>query len=466
MTQIKFGTDGWRAIIAEDFTVTNVRRVAKATADWVSKQQGSQTVTVGYDCRFGGKLFARHTAEVLADAGLTVILGSAYASTPMVSLVTQQSSSACGVIITASHNPPSYNGYKLKGSYGGPSLPDMVTEVEAMIPNSDVNTVKKFEALVKEELIQYQDFEATYLNHAIASFDLEKIKASGLRIGYDAMYGAGMSIVSKLLPQAVAIHNTPNPGFEGQAPEPILKNLQPFVSMIQMEGNLDFAFATDGDADRIGVLDGEGRFVDSHHLILMLIQYLYGHKGVNGQVATSFSCTSKIEALCKHLGLEHIVTKIGFKYICGYMVSGDVLLGGEESGGIALKGHIPERDGVWVALTLLEYMATANKSLADLIDEIYMVTGSFAVERYDLHVTDVQKTAVLETLQSGMMPQIGGKIVEKVEDMDGYKLHFSDGSWLMLRASGTEPVLRVYAEARNSAAAFELLDNARAAFAV
>lgn len=461
MTDIKFGTDGWRAIIADDFTVDNVKRVAHATLLWMQKNYPNMPAVVGYDCRFGGKLFAETTARVLASNGVKVYLSPDFVSTPMISLAAKKLDAACGIIITASHNPPSYNGFKIKGNYGGPALPEMIDEVEKNLTASYTGPFESFEKLKDEGKIDYRDMETMYVEHAQKSFDMQAIHSSGLRIGYDAMYGAGQRAVARLLPDAKTLHCDFNPSFHGQAPEPILKNLQPFAEMIRKDGKIDFAFATDGDADRIGILDCDGRFVDSHHIILMLVAYLHKFKGLNGQVVNSFSCTSKIGNLCKQYGLENIVTKIGFKYICGYMIDGDVMVGGEESGGIAVANHIPERDGVWIALTLIEYMAKSGKSMKALIQEIYDQVGTFALDRFDLHVENELKNKIIAKLKAGEYKSFGPYKVQSSEDMDGFKYHLTDDSWVMMRASGTEPVLRIYSEAPTQAEAVKILEAAQ-----
>jgi len=460
MSDIKFGTDGWRAIIADDFTVDNVKRVAAATAIWVNNQHAaSKGVVIGYDCRFAGRLFTETTARVLASNGIRVWVATGFVSTPMVSLATLRQKAACGVIITASHNPPSYNGYKLKGSYGGPALPEMITEIEGYIPANYTGPFDTYDNLVHKGLIHDLDMENMYFEHAESHFDMDAIRNSGIRIAYDGMYGAGQNVTRRLLPNIKMFHCDNNPSFHGQAPEPIQKNLHEIEDYINEHKNIDFAFATDGDADRIGVLDSEGNFVDSHHLILMLINYLYKVKGMPGKIVNSFSVTSKVGVMCKAYGLENIVTKIGFKYICAYMINDNVLIGAEESGGIAVAGHIPERDGVWIALTLLEYMAKSGKSLADLIQEVYDVTGTFSMERYDLHVGDADKTRIVNALKNKEYTAFGPYQITSYEDVDGVKCHLGNSGWVMIRASGTEPVLRVYSEAANHDEAIKILDN-------
>ncbi len=456
--KIKFGTDGWRAIIAKEYTLDNLARVAEATALWLTKNYPEASAVVGHDCRFGGQMFAETTAIILAKKGVKVYLAKGFVSTPMISLGTFNRKASAGIVITASHNPPSYNGFKIKASYGGPATPAMIDEVEGLIPEVHqipTETIAHYEAI---GLIKYINLEDEYVAHVENSFDLDAIRKSGIEIAYDAMYGAGQNVMRTLFPEATFLHCDDNPGFDGQAPEPIDKNLQELSETIKAAGDIDFGLATDGDADRIGLYNAKGKFIDSHHIILLLIHYLVKHKGMTGKVAVSFSCTDKIKELCQQLGLEAIITKIGFKYICEFMVEDDVLVGGEESGGIAIKGHIPERDGLWMGITLLEYMAKTGKSLDELIEEVYNDVGAFAMERIDHHISEAQKQTVLANCKEGNYKTFGNLTVESVEDIDGWKFHLGNGEWTMIRASGTEPVLRTYCQASSSKRAFEILE--------
>lgn len=453
MTKIKFGTDGWRAIIAKEYTVDNVARVSAATAQWLNKNFDNPSVVIGHDCRFAGELFAEASAKVLNHLGVKVYLAKGFVSTPMVSLGVLKQSASLGVVITASHNPPSYNGFKLKGHFGGPLLPNDIQAVEDLIPDAhglDLDSLSL-------EGVEYVDLEGMYLDHAKANFDLDAINNSALKLAYDPMFGAGKSAVPALLPATQLIHHDDNPGFHGTAPEPIHRNLLEFSELIKNSGDIDCGLATDGDADRIGLYNSKGEFIDSHHLILLLIHYLVKYKGMSGKVVTAFSCSVKVEKMCAHYGLEHQTVQIGFKHIAGIMVDEDVLLGGEESGGIAIKGHIPERDGIWMGLVIWEYMAKAGKSLDDLIQEVYDIVGEFAFERIDLHLEEAKKLSIIENCKNGAYTKFGDLIVERLETIDGFKYFFDADSWVMIRPSGTEPVLRTYAEAATQEKAFELL---------
>lgn len=447
--KIKFGTDGWRAIIAQDFTVENVARVTEATGIWLKERFDSPSVVIGHDCRFAGELFMHTVAAVLVQQGIKVYISQGFVSTPMISLGAHKHGCEIGIILTASHNPPSYNGFKLKAKFGGPLQPEKINEIEAIIPDKCGIDYTSFsvENALKTGLIEVLPLEKEYIDHVKASFDLTAIQSSGLRLMYDAMYGAGQRVVPQVLPDTTLMHCDHNPSFRGQAPEPIGKNLQELAQYIKTHQNIDCALATDGDADRIGLYDSHGEFIDSHHIILLLIHYMVKYKGMSGKVAIAFSVTPRVYKMCEHYGLEHTTTKIGFKDIAAIMVKEDVLLGGEESGGIAVKGHIPERDGIWMGLILWEFMAKSGKSLDELIEEVYEIVGPFKFERNDLHITEELKQKIIKNCQENNYKSFGKYLVREVKTTDGFKYFFDDDRWVMIRPSGTEPVLRTYAEA-------------------
>jgi phosphomannomutase len=448
-TQIKFGTDGWRAIIAQDFTVENVARVTQATGEWLLKNYENPSVVLGHDCRFAGQLFMHTAAKVFLSQGIKVIMAEGFVSTPMISLGAKQYDCQIGVIITASHNPPSYNGYKLKAYYGGPLAPEYISEIEEIIPETCQVNYENVDLTGAESSGQLTlvDLETNYCKHLEAHFDLDAIKNSGLSLVYDAMYGAGQNVLKRMLPKIAFLHCEHNPSFHGQAPEPIGKNLKELESYIKSNPGVNCALATDGDADRIGLFNGKGEFVDSHHIILLLIHYLVKYKKMTGKVVIAFSVTPRVERLCKHYGLELEVTKIGFKEIASIMVKEDVLLGGEESGGIAVKGHIPERDGIWMGMIIWEFMAKSGKTLDELINEVYEIVGEFKFERNDLHISEELKLKIVAACKNDAYTSFGKYNVKSIQKIDGYKYFFDDDRWVMIRPSGTEPVLRTYAEA-------------------
>jgi phosphomannomutase len=448
-TKIKFGTDGWRAIIAEDFTVENVARVSFATGEWLKKNYEKPSVVVGHDCRFAGELFMETAVKVFLSQGIHVRMSRGFVSTPMISLAAKQFNCEIGVILTASHNPPSYNGFKLKAYFGGPLAPWHVQEVEDIIPDvCPVNYASvSIDGAIAAGQCEVIDLETRYVKHLEKHFDISAIKNSGLKLAYDAMYGAGQNVLKRILPETQFLHCEHNPSFKGQAPEPIAKNLQELEHFLKERGNIDCALATDGDADRIGLYNGKGEFIDSHHIILLLIHYLCKYKKMTGKVVIAFSVTPRVEKMCAHYGLEVQTTKIGFKEIASIMVEEDVLLGGEESGGIAVKGHIPERDGIWMGMIIWEFMAKSGKTLDELIDEVYEIVGGFKFERNDLHITEELKQRIIANCKADNYKSFGPYTVSELKTIDGFKYFFDDQRWVMIRPSGTEPVLRTYAEA-------------------
>ena len=459
--KIKFGTDGWRAIIAKDYTLENVIRVSEGTAKWMLSNN-MKKVIIGHDCRFGGAMFSMKSAEVFSAYGIEVHRASDFVSTPMVSYGVVHTKADLGIVITASHNPPSYNGYKLKSSYGGPSIPKDIAAVEAMIP--DYADFSNSDVIADLSLIHEIELEEIYLQKVISSFDIASITKS-VGVAYDAMYGAGQRVLPRILPNAELVHCEENPGFHGQAPEPIGRNLKELAQHIKDSDKQLCGLATDGDADRIGMFDEHGEFVDSHNLLLLLLYYMGVEKKMSGKVVVTFSVTEKMKKLADQLGFEVITTKIGFKYIAEIMIHEDVMVGGEESGGLAVKGFIPERDGIWIGLTIMEFMAKTGKKLHELVSMIHDRVGTFKFDRDDLHLSEEKKQAVIAQCQAGGISSIGDIKVATIDNLDGYKFFFeTEGEWVMIRPSGTEPVLRVYAQAATKNRVREILDITHAFF--
>ncbi len=459
MEKIKFGTDGWRAVIAKEFTVENVARIATATAKWLLLQKQNPSVVIGYDTRFGGKLFAETAACAMATNNVKVYIPSDFVTTPMVSYSVKKLNADAGVVITASHNPPSYNGFKLKGSYGGPLLEEYVKEVEKLIPEKCPEDFDKysFDYYVEKGLIEITDLEDLYVKRVNEVFDIQKIRNSNFKFAYDAMYGAGQNVITKFFPDITLLHCENNPTFKGIPPEPLLRNLKEFSELIKTSGNIDCGLAVDGDADRLALFDNEGNYIDSHHVLLLLIHYLAGYKGLKGKVGAGFSSSVKVNALCKYYGLDIEIVPIGFKHLCGVMLRENVLVGGEESGGIAVYGHIPERDGIWNGILLWEFMTNTGKSLRELIEEVYAIVGPFAFERSDLHLDDALKQKIVDNCLNNRYKEFGKYKVQKVDTLDGFKYYFNDSEWLLIRPSGTEPVLRTYAESHTRQEALDIL---------
>jgi phosphomannomutase len=462
MDKINFGTDGWRGVIAHQFTVANVAKVTNATAIWLLNKFQNPEVIVGYDTRFQGKLFAETVCKVLASKGIKVSISDDFVSTPMVSLAVRERKASLGIMITASHNDYTYSGYKLKGSYGGPLLSEELKNIEDLISaenNLDIDLLN-WGNFVEQELIRYADLEALYTKYIGNYFDLDSIRSAGIKIGFEAMYGSGQKVMKKLLPDARFFHCEMDPTFGNIPPEPLEKNLQELIGSMRSEKDLDVTVAVDGDADRIALVNSGGRYIDSHKIILILIHYLANYRKMKGKVVTGFSSTMKVEKLSRHYDLDVMRVPIGFKDICRVMLNEDVLVGGEESGGISIRGYLPERDGIWMGLTILQFMAETGKSLDEILDEIFKITGSFHCVRRDIQIPNDKRGKIMDICYKGEIESFGKFRVTRIEALDGIKFFFSDDAWVMIRASGTEPLLRTYAEAENQEIAEEILEAA------
>lgn len=459
---IKFGTDGWRGLIARDFTFDNVRLVALATANIVNKIKKGGKVVIGYDTRFLGKEFALETAQVLAWQGIKVMLADDVASTPQVSYHTKVQEADLGVVITASHNPAIYNGYKLKSSFGGPAAPEQVTDLETELAkiwdNPPEFSMQPVDEYIESGQIDLFNAKKTYLSYLNGKIDFNAINKAGFKVVFDPMYGAGIDTIKYVLPNAEEIHAEYNPGFgEVDHPEPIGSCLPQLMDKIK-NGNYDVGLATDGDADRLGAVDNEGNYVDAHRVFMILLKYLYEVKGLKGAVVKTVSLTSMVDKYCEAKGIELHETPVGFKYTAKKMAESNVLIGGEESGGLGTSLHIPERDGLFNGFLLLEAMAKWGKSLKELSDGLDEELGVHRFRRNDVRVSQEQKDTILNAC---------AKIPEKIGDMkvistntrDGYKF-FVDGGWLLVRASGTEPLLRFYSEADSMQKVDYLLEQA------
>lgn len=458
---IKFGTDGWRGVIAEDFTFANIEKVALASARYFKREarriNSNPLVVVGYDARFLSKEFAERTALVAGNAGLKAKISDKVSATPMVSLMAKSLNAAGGVVITASHNPPRYNGFKLKGHFGGPSHPEAITEVEkhlASVQRNSVPTRQSMEDLVARGTVEYIDMTDFYLNDVRKKLDVRRIVDSGIRILHDAMYGAGMDVLRKLVPSTKQIHSEFNPSFGGVNPEPIDKNLGELRARVPKE-NCNIGIATDGDADRVGAVDEKGVYVDPHRIFCLLLKYLVEYKSWRGEVAKSFTVTDIVDKQCEKYRLKLHTTPVGFKYICRLMTERDILLGGEESGGLGVKGHIPERDGVYLGLLLCEMLIVRQKRLSELVNELMQEYGPRFYRRIDHHITPREKVSIMKKFNA-RMTRIAGYPVRKVETIDGFK-YYIDNGWLLVRPSGTEPLIRFYAEADSAGSADKLL---------
>ena len=450
---IKFGTDGWRGIIADDFTGANVRLVAQAVMNYFKRDDvpGEPTVFVGYDNRSQSEYFAGEAAKVAAAAGLRAVLSQGSCSSPSVSLNCHKANAKGGLMITASHNPPQFNGLKIKMGFGGSAVPSVVAEVEkelnALLDSERFTIDVPADAAAK---LETRDFRPAYFDALRGMVDLDLIAKAGFRIVADPMHGSGSGYLTDILRGAgtdiTEIRRERNPVFGGINPEPIIQNLQPLRQAV-LDLKADVGLAIDGDADRVGAMDADGNFVDSHRIFCLVLRHLYEDKGQRGSVVKTVSTTKLVDKLCAKYGLTLHVVPIGFKNVAEYMLTEPVLIGGEESGGIGVLGYIPERDGPLMSLLLLETMATRKKRLEEQIAELMVEFGPHEYQRVDLHPEPAKMPAVVQSLKEDNPTELAGMPVKDIDRMDGTKFNFADDSWLLLRASGTEPVVRVYAEA-------------------
>jgi phosphomannomutase len=442
--QVKFGTDGWRAIIAKDYTFDNLKLAALASAQYFLEHPNrAKGVCVGYDTRFMSKEFAEYTAEVFSSQGLKVYLSNSFASTPAVSLFTRDKQLAGGIVITASHNPAIYNGFKVKASYGGPAHPEVIAEIESKLPFVDPQT----EINADRKLIELVDMKGFYLTYLKSRINLPLIRESRIKIAHNAMFGAGQDLIKSLFDESMVncYHCSINPGFGGINPEPMPQYISEFIEFFK-EVETDVAIINDGDADRIGMLDENGVFVDSHKLFAIILKDLVEERHQKGEVAKSFALSDVIDKICRKNNLIMHELPVGFKHVSKLMTTNDILIGGEESGGIGITSFLPERDGVYTGLLVLEMMTRKDKTLSELVQELYDEYGFFCFSRHDLHVSEEKKQAIIDRASTGELTSIAGYKVLKFNDLDGYKYHF-EGGWMMIRPSGTEPILRLYCEA-------------------
>jgi phosphomannomutase len=449
---IRFGTDGWRGVIARDFTFFNLARVATAYGRYLLAK-GGKTVAVGYDTRFQARAFAEEAAEVLAGLGLKAYLLQDPHPTPMLSFAVRHLGADGGLMLTASHNPPQYLGVKLKGPYGGSALPEEVKGVEALLPEAPSEARGRAESL---------EVRTAYYEHLKGLLDLEALSRFPGVLYHDAMGGAGDSHLSAFLRHAELalevreLHNVPHPLFYGVNPEPLPKNLKTLLAVMGPEEAPTFAVVTDGDGDRIAAVLPGGRFFNPHQVFAALLRHLHT-KGLSGGVVKNFAVSWIVDRLAERLGLPVKTTPIGFKWITEAFLREDVLIGGEESGGIGVKGHLPERDGILNALLLLESVARTGKDLATQFREIEALTGlTHAYDRLDL---EISTEGLLEKLREPR--PLAGLTPRGLEDLDGIKWVY-EGAWVLFRPSGTEPLLRIYAEATEEEIVNALLKEAEA----
>jgi len=468
--QIKFGTDGWRGVIADDYTFANVRTAAEAVAAYVhAKENPAKGLCIAYDTRFGSKAFARACAEVVAATGIPVALAPVITPTPALSYAVRERGAAGGIMITSSHNPAQWNGVKYKAWYGGSGKPSIIAEIESYLGQPVPKTAQPAP-------IEQVDFLPPYLS-AIESFaDLDLIAKSGMKFCIDSMYGAGGTILSTIFDRIgvanLTIRSNPDPLFPGINPEPIEPHIRALGEAVVANG-CQAGLCTDGDADRIGATDEHGEFVDPHKIYSILLSWVLRRKGWPGAVTRAFNTTKMLDRICKKYGRELIEHGIGFKYVCDLMLEREIVMGGEESGGIGFQRHLPERDGLLNALLLANVMAEEGKTMGQLVADLQAEYGEHQYGRIDLHISDEIKNGAIaraKALKTGDAVFAGMPILRQ-ENLDGVKFYLDNPeaktkpnaaeTWLLLRASGTEPLMRIYTESCSKEAVAKLLESAR-----
>ena len=465
MTDIKFGTDGWRGVIADDYTFENVRRVAGAIAAYVLKHEDSQRgVIIGYDTRFGSPGFARLVADVIAGAGIPVRLANDYTPTPAVSLAVKQQGAAGGVMVTSSHNPWNWNGIKFKAKFGGSATPAIMGKIEDELRSQAMPAGKRAEI---EEL----DFKPAHIEAMCKFADLDLIAKANLKFAIDSMYGSGRGVMKSIFAEHginhVAIRQEVNPLFPGINPEPIEPHINQLRETVTRE-NCHAGLATDGDADRIGAVAEDGSFVDSHKCFAVLTRWLLERKKWSGGVVRAFNTTGMVDRIAAKHGRKLYECPIGFKYIADLMMENEIVIGGEESGGIGYSRYLPERDGLLNSLLLANVMADERKPLGALVADLQREFGAHYYGRRDLHIPETVKQGAIQRARAETTKKLGKYNVVKKENMDGVKFFLdapTDGNgatpWILFRASGTEPLLRIYSEAATPDLVTDILELAK-----
>jgi phosphoglucomutase len=462
MTRIKFGTSGWRAIIADEFTFANVRLATEAIARYVKRRTASAKMLVGYDTRFASEDFGREVARVLSSQNIHVQLCSQAVPTPGVAFTIVQQKLDGAINITASHNPGEYNGIKFSTSDGAPALPEVTSEIEKEIVQLQ-QSGWEFAAHAHDKLIEKVDIGPAYLRDLATKVDFAKIRKANFTVGYDALHGSGAGYLDALLRQenipAIVLHTNRDVYFGGHHPEPADEQLGELKAVMKKNG-LKLGLATDGDADRFGVLDEGGEFIYPNELIAMLVDYLIESRGWQGGVARTVATTHLIDRVAKLHHRELLETPVGFKYIGEYIKEGRIILGGEESAGLSIQGHVPEKDGILACLLIAEMVASRGKSLKLQLKDLFSRVGEVYNRRLNVKLDPAISERVKQKIAANVSEFHGRRVVEQ-NRVDGLKLLFGDGSWVLMRPSGTEPVVRFYAESTTSADLDKLLEYGR-----
>ncbi len=467
-TRIKFGTDGWRAVIAEDFTFDNVRACAQGVADYLKQANlAEQGLVIGYDTRFASEDFAAVAAEVIAGNKIKAHLCSQAAPTPVISYAVTSTKSAGAIIITASHNPGRWNGFKLKDANGASAPTELAAQVEKnankALSSGDIRRLSLADGL-NSGLIAYFDPYPAYVRQLERLIDLEPLRQSRLKVIADSMYGAGIGYFKALLQggkiEVTEINSERNPLFPEIQPEPIARNLIKLSRLVK-EQKADVGLANDGDADRIGVVDENGEFLNQHQVFALLALYFLEVRGERGAIVKTLTDTNMIDLLGKLFDVPVYETKVGFKYVAPLMIEKDALMGGEESGGYGFRGHVPERDGILAGLYFLDFMIKTGKTPSQLLDYLFSKVGPHYYDRIDSHVSPDERQTLSRKITQSYIKSIAGTEVAKFDTTDGFRYLLADDSWLLLRFSGTEPLVRIYAEGHSSEQVQKLLDSGR-----
>ena len=462
-TQIKFGTDGWRGIIAEDYTFENVRRCAQGMAQYlIATKQTTRGLVVGYDTRFEAEEFAQAVAEVIAAHGIKVFLVDRPTPTPVISYSILDKKAHGAINLTSSHNPPIWGGFKVRADYAGAIAPEGLVQIEALIPPPEnIKRIKFAEAKAKG-LAEIFDPKPAFLKQIDRLVNVDPLRKAGLKVAVDSMWGAGMGWFKEILAggttQVVEIHDVRNPAYpEMDHPEPIPPNVNGLMALVMRE-HAQVGLATDGDADRIGASTEKGVFIHQLQMYALLALYLLEVRGQRGPIVRTLNTTSMLDALGKRFNVPVYETSVGFKYVAPKIIETNALIGGEESGGYAFKGHVPERDGVVAGLFLLDFIVQTGKTPSQLLDHLFELVGPHYYERIDTDFPEDKRGEIVSRLQSAKPSEIAGFKVTGINTMDGFKYLFNDGGWLVIRFSGTEPIMRFYVETTQDNKRQDILD--------
>jgi phosphomannomutase len=454
---IKFGTDGWRGVVADDFTFANVRRVAQGSAEYLRSRSPDPLAIVGYDCRFASEDFARTVADVFAVNGVRTLMFDRPSPTQVASWTVIDRKATGAAVVTASHNPYLFNGIKFKTDTGSSASTDVIAQLEPRINALEDVPVPDRDSVA--QLVSMYDPRASYYAQIARMVDLTAIRSAGLRIVHECMYGSGYGYIKELLDggrtSVVELHHERNPLFGGVNPEPIPPNIDAAIAHMR-GGGYDLCICTDGDADRVGIIDETGRFINQLQVYALLMLYLFDVRHMTGPVVKTVNMTSMADKLGAQFGVEVYEVPVGFKNVAPKMMETNAVLGGEESGGFAIRGHIPERDGILVGLLFADMIVKLGRPLSQILAGLEQRVGPHAYARHDIHLNretyEKDRVRILRTMETHEPTEVAGVKVERIRSDDGFKFYLADGSWVLLRTSGTEPLVRIYSEAADKAA--------------